>query len=437
VGLASREVSDDDEAQGETSVPSPGPEYAAQAWAETPEALQARREELRAAYQRRTAREAAREACLVEIDRYRPLAEVADLEAHIDRFRKTVERRNRERAELAELRRARIQERAHLRGVPGRQAAPLGLGAALAASGGAVAWLGYGLGTLPVAAGGLAMLYALGSVQLAKIRVGRVESELAALRLRERDVEREYESEGAQVRGLLLAMALDSPEELEAAVAEYRRIAKRLDEADAALEAARAGFPAEAEAELAWIEAELARRAEPDLAQPARDAARMESRTGPAEPDALGAPHRDPDPLIELASLGEEQAKAALGPILSMYLRAITAGAYTAARRRQAEGWVFRVGETSSVATWAEIPPAVQPAILLAFQLALLEGMAPKQRPFLLVGPELPALGADGERALARAFARLGRLGQVIHVSSEPGEGRERAARVVELGSPC
>lgn len=394
----------------------------------------ARLEDLRAASQKRTACEVAREALLTEISRYRPLVEVADLETRIDRFRKSLERRNADRADLAELRRSLIQERAHLRGAPGRQMVPLGIGAALIVSGGSVAWLGYGFGLVPMAAGGLAALYALGAVQLAKLRADRVESELAALRVRERDVEREYESDGAQVRGLLLAMALDSPEELEAAVAEYRRIAKRLDEADAALEAARSELPAELEAELARLEAEFARREE--LAQP-QDAAFVAAPGDVGGPDETVEPDRDPDALVALASLGEEQAKAVFGPILSMYLRALTAGAYTAARRRQIEGWVFRVGETSSVATWSEIPAPMRPVVTLAFQLALLEGLAPKQRPFLLVGPDLPALGGEGERALSRAFARLGRLGQVIQVASDPGDYRERAARVVELGAPC
>lgn len=394
----------------------------------------ARLEELRAAYQKRAACESARETLLAEISRYRPLVEVADLETRIDRFRKSVERRSADRVELAELRRSLIQERAHLRGVPGRQMVPLGIGAALIVSGGAVAWLGYGLGLVPMAAGGLAALYALGAVQLAKLRAGRVESELAALRVRERDVEREYESDGAQVRGLLLAMALDSPEELEAAVAEYRRVAKRLDEADAALEAAGSELPAELETELARLEAELAHRGE--LAH-GLDAAVVAAPADVGGTDATAELDRDPDALVALASLGGEQAKAVFGPILSMYLRAITAGAYTAARRRQLEGWAFRVGETSSVATWSEIPAPMRPVVSLAFQLALLEGLAPKQRPFLLVGPDLPALGGEGERALSRAFARLGRLGQVIQVASAPGAYRERATRVVELGAPC
>ncbi len=395
---------------------------------------------------------------LVELEKYAGLADVIeDFDARIAQFRMLTAERDEDRAVVEEQRLDLLAERARLRHAPRRQLLPIALGLALGAAGAGAGAVGYPIGYALAAAGILALLVALASSRIARLKLGRVETLLATLRVRERTSERRFETEGAQIRGIMLALGVESLEGLSTAGRAFADLLERAEAEKRRIAELSLRHPPEARSDLGRLE-QLRRDGEASRAvREARDALLalpetiplpilptepepgLERDPGvPAEADTAvdldEKPDEEPEPADDVSGpellvaaaarvLGrsDSEVRARLGPVLPVYLRALSGGAFTNGRAADGGAWLLR-GAGREEQAFASLPDRERALVRLAVQLALLEALAGDRRVPLLVGPDLPARGEAEQRALARAFKRLSSVVQVIQVatSSEP-----------------
>jgi len=158
----------------------------------------------------------------------------------------------------------------------------------------------------------------------------------------------------------------------------------------------------------------------------------------PSRPSA-GECRFDPERLIAIAheesGLPMMEVRLRMAPMLPLYLRALTEGRVVDARRGGERSWEVR---WSADETWQPLTRMRQPdaeQIQLAFRLALLEGLAQYLRTPLLIGPQLRGWNGDAQLALGRALERLGRVTQVIHLTSEHGAWERHAQQLQRLSA--
>jgi hypothetical protein len=412
--------------------------------------LLARRERLEQARATLVAQEHELKACQSELEQLAPLAEgIEEFDERIRRYRGLVEARDGEREALDRARHELLDDRGRLRVVPPAQRAWIALGLLLGVCGaasGAVVHPGF-------AALGLAGV-ALASVALwisrsAQRRVGGIEARLAALRVRERAIERHFEAEGAAVRALLRALGLDGADALEAAAARFRECLVRAETLRGALETARRAFPEGTEAELAELGTRLDELPESDVSAlrrrllelapppppepptvaepmppapaPSLDAAPQpappsEEETQPEVGDAIDADALDAALAAAARWLGRGlgEIEAAVAPTFPVYLRSLTRGTLVAAERRGGQ-WLVRADPREQPRPFESVSPALRQRALIALRLALLERLAPSRPiPVLALASGL-ALDDEGSAALGRALRRLSAVTQIVH----------------------
>ena len=417
--------------------------------------LQARLRILRSARERYLTLEREEKVLASELEGRSVLADGLDeLDVRLERFRTQNDTRGEELSTVEGARRALLNERARLAGVPQAQMPGMWLGVALGAAaalaGSVVAPVFYVLGVV----GAATALFGLLIARSARRRMGRVEARLAALRVREASIERRFESETSSVRTLVRALELDSIDEIQREATDYRRLLGRAEAIRRDLDEARVAFPAEAEDEIQQLERrmddpnpEVARveevapvsAAEPAVEAPLEADAGGASEKTPklvGEEPFLGEPSTDPrtpflaeaarislEPLLRAAqkssSRPESEIREALRPVLPIYLRAITGGLYTRAWYHPGDGWHFRREGEAERVPFRDAPPGDRARVATAFRLALLETLAPGLRVPLVVGPGLDALDQDERTTLARAIARVGAAVQVIQCTAD------------------
>ena len=431
---------------------------------------QARLRELRVLDVEYSSLEQAHRTTQAELDKNAALANsVEDFDARLTQFRSLAAEHEEERAVIEDKRLDLLADRARLRSAPRRQRVPIAFGIALGAAGAAAGAVGYSAGYALAGVGVLALLAALVATRIAHARLARIETLLAVLRVRERTSERRFASEGAQVRGVMQALGVDSLDALktasqgvadlvERAASEKRRLAElaerhgpaarleivRLEQAIRDVEAHPA-VRAAREALLACPTAVVL----PDLPLAARRVEPAELEP-PFEPDtevALGdeKPEEEPEPttpepgpeiLVEATGrvLGRSEAeiRARLSPVLPVYLRALSAGTFTNARAGEGGAWLLR-GAARDEQSFDSLPARERELVRLAVQLALLEALAADRRVPLLVGPDIPARGEAEQRALARALKRLSSVVQVVQFATELEPYAEHAGKTFEL----
>jgi len=362
-----------------------------------------------------------------ELSRRSVLADVVDdLDARVAQFRELLVQRAREIEAVEGQRRDLLDQRSRLRGVPTAQTSGMWLGVAIGVLGALVGHMVqpyfYALSVVGI---GVA-LFGLGVARSARRRLGAVEARLAALRVRERSIERRFESESAPIRHLLQALELESTDELQREAADYRGALRRSSALSDELEQARRDYPEEAETELRNLELstvepvvqeeEEADDDTPVATRPDLTAATPPSGAAPLSDEMLRV---DLDGLLREAVTASGQAEwelqDRLGPVLPLYLRALSGGAYTQARHREIEGWAFRPEGAEGQLLYDELPARDRMRVALACRLALLEILAPAVRIPLLVGAGTTLLEPDEQIALARALRRLGGALQVLH----------------------
>jgi hypothetical protein len=383
------------------------------------------------------------------------LGEVIEgLDEHLEGYRNAAMQREGAMAQVEEQRRVLLDERNQLQTVPENQRAGLVMSVGLAFAGGIVATVATTLvltalsALLGVLGVGIAV-FTLLSPRLAQRKVGNVEAKLSSLRVKERTIERRFESQTAEITGLLKALKLATIDDLEQAVEDYRRANTRVAELETKRTRARATFTAELANELRALEeqAERAAAAKPRTkvveARPA-DApasARMVRvvKEVPVEPVAprptpVQIARAAPSPNL-LMKLGEASTRRPAGEVRSLlatslpiYLKALTDGRWTEGRRLDDGTWGVRGTERGSLRSVDELPAGDLPRVSLAFRLALLEVLSPALRVPLIAGPSLALPGSDA--SLARALRRVARAVQVIQVVVEDGPWVEQAEAV-------
>lgn len=415
------------------SMPSPSaPALRAKLESELARAIEARRtgvplerrlRELRAARREREELERELEAAERDIGGLASLSsrmeKLDGIRERVESYRRDLAKRDRERDQVGRLRLALLDDRARLRVVPAAQRPWMWLGLALAATGGVAAralgsWLGlFALAGLSVFA------LALWRSEAARHRLEGLDRRLATLRVRERAVEREFESETVGVRGLLATLGVDSTEAL---VHEADRL-ERMQEKAAPLREqralAQARFSDSAAAELA----ELEQRANELSSGPSERELEARLAELPEEgAESLGL--RAPDP-------GEPRPDS-FAAVLRLYLRSLSGGRVRSAEPG-ARGWSFVDADGKDL-----VLDPIPASLVLALRLAAIESAAGESGASvpLLVGPGLRDLAAGEREALARALRRLGRVVQVIQISGEEEPWKARADRVLSLGNP-
>ncbi|MFI5314373.1 MAG: hypothetical protein ACHQ6T_01620 [Myxococcota bacterium] len=433
---------------------------------------EARIQELRAAESEYTALEREHKNTLAELEKNAPLAEVVeDFDARMTHFRALAASRETERQAIDETRAEVLAERSRLRGAPRRQVVPVALGIALGAAGAAAGAVGVPIGYALAAFGVAALLGSLLMARAARSQLARSEALLAALRVRERGSERRFETEGAQIRGLLIALGLDSVDALCAAATQYAELGERAEVEKRRLAELAERHNASARSELAALERERGQGDAVAAVRAARDAllalpAEIPMPELPVVPPDEGAgaagdtaveldekeeaaedtprdPVRDdeadqagPGALVEAAArlLGrsETEIRARLAPALPVYLRALTAGTFTNARRADDGGWVLR-GAARAEQPVSARPDRQRARVCLALQLALLEALAGERRVPLLVGPQLPIRTDSEARAVGRALKRLSAVVQVVQACSGDSPFAEHAGKCLSI----
>jgi hypothetical protein len=298
------------------------------------------------------------------------------------------------------------------------------------------------LGFTAAAVVGVGMaLYALTVSRTARRRIGNIEARLAALRVRERALERHFESEGAPVRGLLRGLELESPEELDAAAARVHTLMDALERDKRELAEARRAFPEESDAELVELRARLEKaRREPEADDVQAELDRLDDEEPPTQPQLAPRATRHPVEAFAAAEragaawagLPLEELRQRFVPVLPLYLRSLTGGRALHAHRSE-EGWLIRTQRGGGDAAFRELGERLQWETAVALRLALLESMSTlRSFPLLLAMDELP-LEPESRGALARALKRLASVTQVILIADAPAPWAERGARVHEL----
>ena len=421
-------------------------------------------------------------ATLVELEKNAALGDVVeDFDARIAHFRALMASRDGERVAIDETRAEVLAERTRLRAAPRRQLVPIALGLVLGVAGAVAGAVGYPLAYAFAGLGLLALLIALGLARAARSQLARSEALLAALRVRERGSERRFETEGSQIRGLLVSLGLDSVDALGAAAGRYGELLERAEVEKRRLAELMLRHPAGAREELVALERERGRSEAVAAVRAARDALLAlpaeiampvlppsEDRMGtrPMLPDdRMGTPPmlpedseegeetpRDPLPApvpaepprrpveptlwIEAAARvvgrSEGDVRARFAPAVSVYLRALSGGTFTSVRRGEDGAWVLR-GAARDEQPFSALPDREQALVCLVFQLALLEALASERRVPLLVGPDLPIRGDAEARALGRALKRLSAVVQVVQATAGDAPFAEHAAKCLAL----
>jgi hypothetical protein len=329
--------------------------------------------------------------------------------------------------------------------------------------------VGYSIGYVFALLGLGALLGALGMARAARAQLARSEALLAALRVRERGSERRFETVGAQIRGLLISLGMNSVDELCAAAARYGELLERTEVEKRRLAELAERHPASARAELAALERERGQGDAVAAVRSARDAllalpAEIPMPELPPEPagepspadtavdldekadggedtprewaGATEEPIAGPGSLVEAAArlLGrsETEIRARLAPALPVYLRALTGGTFTNARRADDGDWVLR-GAARDEQPFAALPDRERALVCLAVRLALLESLAGERRVPLLVGPELPIASDSEARAVGRALKRLSAVVQVVQACAGDAPFAEHAGKCLAV----
>jgi hypothetical protein len=411
--------------------------------------LELRLDELRAARDRFVDLEREEKHVAAELEQRAPLSQALDdLDARVERFRDHSDTRAQERAGVEAGRRALLDERARQKSIPAAQMSSMWLGVALGASGALAGTLVQPLFYLVSAVGAGTALFGLIIARNARRRLGRVEARLAALRVREASIERRFESETAPMRSLLGALKLDDIDELAREAADYRGLVGRADGLKRELEEARRGLP---ESELAELESRLRELESKPAPEPEPEPALVSDEADtPTESDLVDTP---PTPTLEIpdaeqlealfAAVGSESGKpeadvrALLGPVLPLYLRALTGAVYTRAWFQPGDGWFFRREGQRDRVPFQEAPETDRIRLALAFRIGLLEALAATVRLPLVCGPAVLEAGgepsAEEDATFARALKRLSSLVQVIHCTADSAPWSEYASRVLEL----
>ncbi len=128
-----------------------------------------------------------------------------------------------------------------------------------------------------------------------------------------------------------------------------------------------------------------------------------------------------------------DEIKGRLASSLPVYLRALSLGTFTQARRSDLDGWLLRIESSEEVIKISELNDAQRFSVELAFQLALLETIAPDLSVPVIVSPTLPLHDEEEKLALARGLHRLGCAVQVIQVAVGGGAWMEQAQRTTVL----
>lgn len=365
-----------------------------------------------------------------------------DLEEHVRRFEGTAEKRAAEDRASERARKQLLAERARLRLVPETQRSWMWLGLALGGAGGLAGALvhpAFNLaGLLGLALVSMALLVVRGS----RRRVGAIEARLAALRVRERATERQFESEAGPVLELLEVLGLEGTEQLLEAAERYRMLLEQVERQKEELELARREFPESATAELQELEARLAE------ARSAPDPNELRARIA-----QLDHPDDEPPTLTQIdpgaASIGAAESAAARlagrsieeirqlqSPVLPLYLGSLTHGAVSEVRSARGDWRVSGRGHPGEISI-TQLPADLRARVALALRLALLEGLAATRRfPFVLMADEL-SLDVEAETALARALRRLSAVSQVLVIASggEPWVAAGAGRRVLSPGA--
>jgi hypothetical protein len=424
------------------------------------EANEERVRELRAGRDRLREAERERDAARRQLEESAAIPEgVEDAEVQLARYRELAEKRDEDQTGIERSRQSLLEQRASLRVVPRAQLSWMWLGVALGVAGATAGFtVADWFGLIGLAGAGLAV-FALLVSRNARRRIGAIEARLAALRVRERAIQRHFDTECAPVRNALRSLGLETIEELEAEVARRDSSSERVEVDPRQLDAARGAYPEGAEEELRELEAGLSEGPAPNPDEvrarlvalgPAPPEPEEEEDSTATRPEILAPGHvspplrpapvaarpgDDPDALIALASAWSArpagEVRSALAAPLVLHLRGLTGGVVSSVEPAADGPLRFRRGDSGWVAAFAELPAELQAQVLLAFRFALVEALAASRHATLLVGDLSPS-GADAS-STARALARLGSITQVLQVACEPGDWSERAARVHTL----
>jgi hypothetical protein len=375
------------------------------------EELEARASQLRAARERLVEAEREAKRGRSDLERHALAAERFDgLEIRVRHYRALAAARDREHEAIGSARLELLDQRAHLKRVPATQRPWMALGVALGAAGAVAAELFQPwLAAFALVGVGVA-LTALGISESAQRRMRGLDKRGAALRAREREVERDFESEGRDIRALLESLDLESPEELLAETERQRQLQQRGEQLNAELEEAQRAFPEQAEAELSELETRLATLRDGPTPDAIRE--RLASLEPAAVERAIGPRPLDVEGAAERSGVTVERLHDLLAPVLPLYLRTLSGGFLREARHEPAEGWRLR-DENGAEVGLEGLPPIVG----LAFRFALVEALARIETASLFVGPGLDELDERSSEAVARAFRRLGSMVQVVQVS--------------------
>jgi hypothetical protein len=382
--------------------------------------------------QARLALEREEEQLVAELGKLSALSQSEeDLEVAIERYRALREECTRDLESVERTRESLLGGRARIQRVPARQTPWIRVGLGLGVSGALAGYfadpLAYGLGIL----GGGVALNSTFLFRGARRRLGRLDARLAALRVREATLERRFEENAEPVRTLLVALGMGGVDQLEEAVRRGRELTARLAAVRSELGEAREGS-SEGEATSSAPDPPV-----PDevIAPPPLE----EVRSPQADPEAT-IPDSDPldeGPIPRLLQLAAAWSGAAVGDLrtqlqacLPLYLRAVSDGRLREMMPIGGRVWGVVRGEGSAVPREA-LSEAERRQADVAFQLALLERIAPAGRLPLIVGPSAAQIGNPA--GLARALARLARVVQVVQFAESDVPWSQFAAQAHPL----
>ncbi len=272
--------------------------------------------------------------------------------------------------------------------------------------------------------------------------MGTIEARLAALRVRERGLERNFELHSAPLRELMESAGVSTLEELAQRSSDHHELVGHANEVERELTETLNELP-KVEQELRQFEALLA--APVDLPDPAeiRENLAQLSKLEVALPAADVVPRQALAPrvrgrpnaldrMVRAAALASGRSEAEvftrLTSIVPVYLRALSLGQFTQVERREFEGWLLRTQAAGETVRYQDLPDAQRFSVELGFRLSLLEIMAPALRVPLVLGPTLPVEQGEARVAMARALHRLSNAVQVIHIAVGGGPWLEHAS---------
>ncbi|MEE8558181.1 MAG: hypothetical protein V3T14_09885 [Myxococcota bacterium] len=345
-----------------------------------------------------------------EIEQYGAIAESEeDLDLLIQRYRALREDCENDLTILDRTRDELLEERGRRERVPGTQVPWIWLGMTLGASGASAGYYfdpAIGLiGLLGIGVSATAFTIA----RRAQRWVGRIDARIAALRVRERAVEQRFEESAGPVRRAVVALKLDSVDELERAVTRMRELSGRLAEVERALTAP---------------SPQPVRPPEPIPVMPTAAPAPRRLWTGRHLPDDGLA-----DLFLAAASFSGrdlDELRTEVRACLPLYLRALTGGQLRDLVPIGGDLWGAVREEGAAVPTDA-LTDGEGVQVRVALHLALLERLAPTGRLPLLVSPT----ESTGEfSGLARALSRLARSIQVIQLAESESPWASFAGQV-------